>query len=322
MSFINGDGTLNKGEIINHFLKNFDVWYSQELRTDAEAARSVFSKIRLETEQSKDKDKVKREYSSMMYFVEKIKALAKKYTPYDEDENRHKKNHPTEPHLRDSYEIYDVNYAFGEAIYLVNRNSYAAAVHEDAQGRKPYHKAPTRSGYLLEAALEVSATYSNPYNIYLKIGPEEVAICVTDTTLREDNEGFSLTGYIKTKKYFERVFPEGKKELNRREVYDLEKLSQTLKGSLDSYFSESEEKNVTIPGFKLLVKAEPNSEKFNKLWNTELAAQRRWDKLFSEDDDDLYEDDTDNMFDDDDSGPRNDGLDLTGLSDMLGKGLL
>ena len=62
MSFINGDGTLNKGEIIKHFLKNFDVWYSQELRTDAEAARSVLSKIRRETEQSQDKDNVKREY--------------------------------------------------------------------------------------------------------------------------------------------------------------------------------------------------------------------------------------------------------------------
>ena len=181
MGFINKDWTLNKDVILNHFANKLEgIFYSDKIKENI----VNYAKVAKFNDDYRGQDKNayykknKRKLTPLLFFTEKVLQRAIKYTPIQDDES-HYKRHPKEPHLKNAFKIEHIN---DNALRLVNRNSYAAAVHEDASAR---HASPTRSHFLLDAVEEVSAEYRYPFTVYIKIADDGVSIII------DNNDGYN-----------------------------------------------------------------------------------------------------------------------------------
>lgn len=244
MSFFDKYG-INRAAVINHYTSMMDLWGTRAMLSDENKTVSMVARYRLE------KDKNNKE-SIIDTFGKNILNRAIEYTPY-EDDNKHTKKHPNEPHLKDAYEYQKIEKIFSDMyiydIYIVNKNTYAAAVHEDFRAN---HESPTRADYLRSAAIEVSAEYGNPFDIYIKIGPENVELFITSSNINTKNINDSYL--IDVEVTDETIInTDTGEELSRKDKKSIEGLAEQLGNSFLNNYNIKSTKRILGAGFKKLV---------------------------------------------------------------------
>lgn len=272
---------IDKNKVMAHFIGKPDIWKSRALKDSEDEAASFYNRYLLERTRKKDKQGKPIEYL-IDAFSRQVLDRAKKYTPKQSDD-KHNEEHPSEPHLRDAYKIKNAHNFFsdyGFAVYIVNENSYAAAVHEDIEAQHDY---PTRAEYLESAATEVSAEYNDPFDIYIKIGPRNVELYITYddpsvSVVYKNKYNISMTLY--TEKYIESYT---KRELNRKEIYDYNLLNRHYKGTLNNVNIIRKQETLTKDGFVLLVKGRGLNEDYNFHLQDEIEAREMIHTEYNED---------------------------------------
>lgn len=244
MSFFDKYG-INRAAVINHYISMMDLWGTRAMLSDENKTVSMVARYRLE------KDKNNKE-SIIDTFGKNILNRAIEYTPY-EDDDMHTKKHPNETHLRDAYEYQKIEKIFSDMyiydIYIVNKNTYAAAVHEDFRAN---HESPTRADYLRSAAIEVSAEYGNPFDIYIKIGPENVELFITSSSINTKNINDSYL--IDVEVTDETIInTDTGEELSRKDKKSIEGLAEQLGNSFLNNYNIKSTKRILGAGFKKLV---------------------------------------------------------------------
>lgn len=281
---------LDKEEIVKYFVHNLDIFSSPDL-LKTEIADAYLSTIKLENENKSSKQRI----PNVLYFTQKIKHRAEEYTPW-QDDKQHNKEHPTEPHLNEAFEIIEIKQSELIGVYLTNKNSYASAVHEDLSANHSIG----RSSYLLDATLEVSADYSNPYDIYIKITNGELSIFVANAYVKNlDTEyDYTVDKYIKIDGLI--GFGGSERVLDRREALATKKLQEKLKTELRDIRIEQEVKKLSMDGFKQIVWANDNITlvKTMDYDAEEEKARNKINEIFNSFNYDY--DDLDDIIDDDD----------------------
>lgn len=279
MEFFNEYG-IDREAVLDYYMSKLDIWNSQRIKKNTEDGVKYLKRYLLELDRQKSG---KQKETALETFGRKILERAIEYTPYESDE-LHKKKHEDEPHLRDAYEVNRINNVFsdryGNDIYIVNRNSYAAAVHED---HRAYHVSPTRADYLQSAALEVSAEYGNPFYIYIKIGPENVELYISSNEFSAKNNNGSHSIDTQYTRLIDVIDTSTNKSLTRNDILSLKGISEKLGSNIFNSYAIRTENVAVGDGFKLLVNGTDNLDDMQETFNDEINIRKEVEKAERED---------------------------------------